>query len=146
VEITRFTALPLLTLAAAAGLCVITRPLATVALDCEVTVLVRPAPVIAVVAAVCESPTTFGTLIWAAGPLDPSPHAVIAAAIRANTNPLTAFPLAFIMFKLLPLFRNTKVSRSLGQPRRRASDPPGFMAEWSQLGQFPGYEFLMNRE
>src|SRR5271163_3029212 len=36
VEITRFTGLPLPTLAAAAGLWVITTPLATEALDCEV--------------------------------------------------------------------------------------------------------------
>jgi hypothetical protein len=114
-ETTRATEAPFAALAPAAGVWLMTLPLATVALDACVTVpTVSPAPVIAVVAAVCASPTTFGTLIWAAGPLDPSPHAVIAAAIRARNTPLTAFPLALIMFKLLPLFRNTRVPRFAG--------------------------------
>jgi hypothetical protein len=49
------------------------------------------------------------------------------------------------MFKLLPLYRNTKVPQSLIQPQRRAWNLR-FMAEQSQFGQFPANEFLMNRE
>jgi hypothetical protein len=56
------TAEPLATLAAAAGLSLMTLPEATVALACIVTVpSVRPAPVMAVVAAAWVLPTTFGT-------------------------------------------------------------------------------------
>src|SRR5437588_11965802 len=62
VETTRLTAEPRTTSAPAAGLSLITLPEATVVLDCCVTVpLVRPAPVMALVAAACVWPTTFGT-------------------------------------------------------------------------------------
>src|SRR5208282_5173345 len=65
----RFTADPLATLVPAAGIWLMTSPAATVALLAIVTVpSVRPAPVIAVVAAAWVSPTTFGTLTMA-GPL-----------------------------------------------------------------------------
>src|SRR5205814_5938338 len=61
-ETTRLTAAPLATLMPAAGLSLITLPEATVVLDCCVTVpAVRPAPVMALVAAACVWPTTFGT-------------------------------------------------------------------------------------
>src|SRR5204862_6274804 len=61
-ETTRLTAAPLATLVPAAGLSVITLPEATVVLDCCVTVpAVRPALVMALVAAACVWPTTFGT-------------------------------------------------------------------------------------
>src|SRR3954453_2866504 len=61
-ETTSETALPVPTCAAAAGLWLITDPAGTVALDAVVTVpRMRPAFVIAVVAAPCVRPTTFGT-------------------------------------------------------------------------------------
>src|SRR5207253_2701783 len=61
-ETTRLTATPLATLVPAAGLWLITLPGATVVLDCIVTApTVRPALVMALVAAACIWPTTFGT-------------------------------------------------------------------------------------
>src|SRR3954447_20223339 len=61
-ETTSETALPVPTCAAAAGLWLITDPAGTVALDAVVTVpRMRPAFVIAVVAAPCVRPTTLGT-------------------------------------------------------------------------------------
>src|SRR5256885_1088153 len=61
-EITRAIALPTFTCVAAVGFSLITDPAATVVLVAVVTVpTVRFALVIAVVAAVCVSPTTFGT-------------------------------------------------------------------------------------
>ena len=63
VEMTRFTAEPGATLAPAPGFWLITLPAATVALLACVTVpTVRPAPVIAVVAAACVRLTTLGTV------------------------------------------------------------------------------------
>jgi hypothetical protein len=63
VETTRATEEPLAALVPAAGVSLMTLPLATAALDACVTVpTVSPAPVTAVVAAACVSPTTFGTL------------------------------------------------------------------------------------
>jgi hypothetical protein len=108
-ETTRATDDPLAALVAAAGVWLTTLPLATVVLDACVTVpTVNPAPVIAVVATDCVSPTTFGTLTWAAAdPSDPSPHAVTTDAIRTRNTLLTAYPLILIMFKSLPLFRIT---------------------------------------
>src|SRR6267378_7874886 len=62
VETTRLTAEPLATLVPAGGLSLITLPEATVLLDCGVTVpMVRPAPVMALVAVACIWPTTLGT-------------------------------------------------------------------------------------
>jgi len=70
VDTTRLTAEPGLTDDPATGLSLITLPEATVLLDCGVTVpRTKPAPVIAVVAAACVSPTTFGT-DTCAGPLE----------------------------------------------------------------------------
>src|SRR5204862_521259 len=67
-ETTRLTAEPLATLVPAVGLSLITVPEATVVLDCIVTVpTVRPAPVMALVAAACVWPTTFGTGTGAGG-------------------------------------------------------------------------------
>src|SRR5262245_19832511 len=61
-DTTRFTELPTATCVAAAGAWLITEPAGTVVLDCCVIVpTTRPAFVIAVVAAVFFSPTTFGT-------------------------------------------------------------------------------------
>src|SRR5881227_2415806 len=69
-ETTRLTAEPLATLVPAGGLSLMTLPAATVLLDCIVTApTVRPAPVMALVAAACVWPTTFGTAIRA-GPLE----------------------------------------------------------------------------
>jgi hypothetical protein len=69
-ETTMFTAEPTLTLVPAVGLSLITLPEATVLLEALVTVpSTKPAPVIAVVAAACVSPTTFGTDTFA-GPLE----------------------------------------------------------------------------
>src|SRR3984885_4527283 len=62
VETTRFTADPIATDVPASGLSLITLPDATVLLDAVVTVpRTKPTPVIAVVAAACVAPTTFGT-------------------------------------------------------------------------------------
>src|SRR5204862_8103352 len=67
-ETTRLTAEALATLVPAAGLSLITLPEATVVLDCCVTVpAVRPALVMALVAAACVWPTTFGTATWVGG-------------------------------------------------------------------------------
>src|SRR5947207_400921 len=61
-ETTRLTAEPLATLVPAVGLSLMTLPAATVLLDCIVTApRVRPALVMALVAAACIWPTTFGT-------------------------------------------------------------------------------------
>src|SRR5437016_12761481 len=72
-ETTRLTAEPFATLVPAAGLWLITLPEATVLLDCCVTApLVRPALVMALAAAACVWPTTFGT---ATGAGAGAPHA-----------------------------------------------------------------------
>src|SRR5437764_919309 len=69
-ETTRLTGEPLATFVPAGGLSLMTLPEATVLLDCIVTApTVRPAPVMALVAAACVWPTTFGTAICA-GPLE----------------------------------------------------------------------------
>jgi hypothetical protein len=69
-ETTMFTAEPAFTLVPAVGLSLITFPEATVLLEAVVTVpSTKPAPVIAVVAAACVSPTTFGTETFG-GPLE----------------------------------------------------------------------------
>ena len=66
VEITRFTDEPTVTDVPASGASLITAPDATVLLDAIDTVpTTRPAPVIEVVAALCVSPTTFGTETYA---------------------------------------------------------------------------------
>src|SRR2546423_224711 len=71
-ETTRLTAEPLATLVPAVGLSLMPLPAATVLLDCCVTApTMRPAPVMALVAADCVWPTTFGTAICA-GPLERS--------------------------------------------------------------------------
>jgi hypothetical protein len=65
-EITRLTAEPEVTLLPDVGFSEITKPDATVALDCVVTEpTVKPAPVIAEVAALWLKPTTFGTVTLA---------------------------------------------------------------------------------
>src|SRR5205823_14859759 len=69
-ETTRLTAEPLATLVPAVGLSLMTLPAATVLLDCIVTApTVRPAPVMALAAAACVWPTTFGTATCG-GPLE----------------------------------------------------------------------------
>src|SRR5262245_31070783 len=61
-ETTRLTVLPCVTCVPAVGVWLITDPAGTVVLACVVTVpSARFAPVIAVVAAACVRPTTFGT-------------------------------------------------------------------------------------
>ena len=66
----RFTVEPAATLAPPAGLWLITSPEGTVELDAVVTVpTTSPALVIALVAAACVNPTTFGT-VTGAGPVD----------------------------------------------------------------------------
>ena len=65
-----FTAEPMFTVFPAAGLSLMTLPEATVLLDCRVTVpSTKPAPVMAVLAPACVSPTTLGTDTFA-GPLE----------------------------------------------------------------------------
>jgi hypothetical protein len=61
-EITKLTAVPPLTAVPAIGLSLITLPTGTVLLDALLVVTVRPAPVMAAVAAACVCPTTFGTV------------------------------------------------------------------------------------
>src|SRR5205085_10622714 len=69
-ETASLTPEPLATLVPAGGPALMTLPAVTVLLDCIVTVpRVRPAPVMALVAADCVWPTTFGTAICA-GPLE----------------------------------------------------------------------------
>jgi hypothetical protein len=69
-ETTRATPLPVLTEVPAVGLSLITLPTATVVLDAVVIVpTINPALVMAVEAAVCVLPTTFGTATWG-GPLE----------------------------------------------------------------------------
>ena len=68
VETTRSTAVPAATLAPASGLWLITLPAGTVPLEDVVTVpTTRPAPVIAVSAAACVRPTTFGIMMNSSG-------------------------------------------------------------------------------
>jgi hypothetical protein len=87
-ETTRATAEPLATLLLATGLSLITSPEATVLLDCMVTApTASPAPVTALVAAACVSPTTFGTLTVELPP-DPPPQAVNPNPARASMKPL----------------------------------------------------------
>src|SRR4029453_7594037 len=70
VDTTSATALPVTTCVPATGFWLITDPDGTVVLDAVVTVpSVRPAPVIADVAAACVWPTTFG-VATCGGPLD----------------------------------------------------------------------------
>jgi hypothetical protein len=72
-DTTRFTDDPVLTEVPAVGLSLITSPEGTVELEAVVTVpTTNPTPVIAVVAAVCVSSTTFGTItcVTCAGPLE----------------------------------------------------------------------------
>jgi hypothetical protein len=65
-DTTRVTPLPAATDVPAAGLSLMTRPATTVALGAEVTVpSVSPATVIALAAAACVCPTTFGTFTGA---------------------------------------------------------------------------------
>jgi hypothetical protein len=93
-EISKLTAVPEVTLVPPGGLSEITKPDATVALDCVVTApTVRPAPVIALVAAACVAPTTFGTDTLA-DPLettrftaDPEVTEVPAAGLSEITRP-----------------------------------------------------------
>src|SRR5271170_2012698 len=100
----RFTAELLATLVPAAGIWLMTSPAATVALLAIVTVpSVRPAPVIAVVAAAWVSPTTFGTLTMA-GPLltvrltaEPPATLVPATGIWLMTLPATTVALLAIV-------------------------------------------------
>jgi hypothetical protein len=71
-ETTSLTAEPLATLVPAAGFWLMTLREATVLLACCVTVpAVSPAPVIAVVAAACVWPTTFGTATYRSRHLAP---------------------------------------------------------------------------
>lgn len=102
-ETTRATGEPLAALVPAAGVSLITSPLATEALDALVTATtVSPAPVIAVVAAAWVSPTTLGTLTWAAPlPSDP-PQAVTADARRTISAALAAICLDPIKFTAIP--------------------------------------------
>src|SRR5271156_1785054 len=82
-DTTRFTAEPAATLAPPTGLWLITAPEGTALLDWVVTVpTVRPAPVIAALAAACVEPTTFGTVSFA-GPLDTTRFTAEPAATLA---------------------------------------------------------------
>ena len=93
-ETTRFTAEPTLTLVPAVGLSLITLPEATVLLDAVVTVpSTKPAPVIAVVAAACVAPTTFGTAAVACFTVKASANVAVSAPVVTMTvrGPKLAF-------------------------------------------------------
>src|SRR4029079_9581284 len=80
VETTRATALPAATEVPATGFCEITLPAGTVAEACCVIVpTTSPALMIAVVAAACVKPTTFGTLTGA-GPVETTRFTALPAA------------------------------------------------------------------
>src|SRR4029078_13556683 len=81
VEITSVTTLPTVTCVPAAGDCLITEPAGTVVLAAVESPSPRlsPAPMIAVLAAVCVRPTTFGTATCA-GPVDTSTETAVRAA------------------------------------------------------------------
>jgi hypothetical protein len=104
VDTTMFTAEPAATLVPATGLSLITSPDATVLLDALVTVPnTNPAPVIAVVAAACVSPTTFGT-VTDAGPVDttmftaePAATLVPATGLSLITSPDGTVPLGAVV-------------------------------------------------
>jgi hypothetical protein len=99
----RFTAEPAATLALALGLWLITLPEDTVELDAVVTVpTVRPAPVIAVVAADCEIPTTLGT-VTGAGPDDTVRLTVLPEAALAPAEGLWLITLPEGTVELLAL-------------------------------------------
>src|SRR5204863_8504240 len=88
-ETTRLTGEPLATPARRSSHLLMTLPAATVLLDCIVTApTVRPAPVMALAAAACVWPTTFGTATFGprqdgscttGGPLPPTTRAGMAA-------------------------------------------------------------------
>jgi hypothetical protein len=102
-EITRFTDDPVFTDVPATGLSLITSPEGTVLLDAVVTVpTTSPTPAIAVVAAVCVSFTTFGTItcVTCAGPEDnvrftndPVLTKVPATGLSLTTSPEGTVPL-----------------------------------------------------
>ena len=111
---TRLTALPAATDVPAAGLSLMTDPAGTVALDAVVTVpTVRPAAVIALVAAACVRPTTFGTLTGA-GPDDTTRFTALPAAtdVRAAGVAPLIDPAATVALE-------RGGHRPDGQPRRR---------------------------
>ena len=86
VETTRLTAEPRTTSAPAAGLSLMTLPEATVLLDwCATAPLVRPAPVIALVAVACVWPTTFGTGTVGGG-VPPDPICTSAWVVPLTTR------------------------------------------------------------
>jgi len=103
-DTTRFTADPVLTDVPATGLSLITLPDGTVPLAAVVTVpTTKPAFVIAVVAAACVIPTTFGT-ITGAGPLEttrltaePALTDVPATGLSLITLPDGTVPLAAVV-------------------------------------------------
>jgi hypothetical protein len=102
-DTTRFTADPALTNVPATGLTLITLPEGTVLLDIIVTIPTnRPAPVIAVVAAACVNPTTFGT-DTCAGPVETTKLTAVArlapvpaTGLSLMTSPAGTVPLAAI--------------------------------------------------
>jgi hypothetical protein len=99
-EITKFTDDPALTLVPPTGLSLITLPDATVLLDAVVTVpTTSPAPVIAVLAAPCVLPTTFGTDTFA-GPLETTK---LTAEPAFTLVPATGFSLITLPEATVPL-------------------------------------------
>src|ERR1700688_3509219 len=89
-ETTRLTTDPVDTDAPATGLSLITLPEGTVLLDIIVTVpTTRPALVMAVVAAACVNPTTFGTNTCP----DPVETTRLTAVARLTTVPATGLSL-----------------------------------------------------
>ena len=109
-EITRFTAEPTFTLVPAAGFSLITSPEGTVLLDAIVTVpSTKPAPVTAVVAAACVSPTTFGTNTFA-GPLETTKFTAepILTLVPATGLSLMTLPAATVLLDCWVIVPTTK--------------------------------------
>jgi len=114
VETTRFTAEPDAAAVPASGLWLMTLPEATVLLVAVVTVpTVSPAPVIAVDAAACVSPTTLGTLT-AAGPVETTrltgdPDAALAPAIGLWLMTLPEATVLLVAVATVPTVKPTPV-------------------------------------
>src|SRR5205814_9497387 len=90
-----------------------TLPAATVLLDCCVTVpTARPAPVMALAAATCAWPTTFGTATWAGGLAPPGttgePAEPLATAVGAARISLLAATAAPVLLECVGTVRRAR--------------------------------------
>src|SRR5262249_54818129 len=108
-ETTRSTALPVTPCAPPAGDCMLTDPLGTVVLDAIVIVpTIKLALVIAVVAAACAWPTTFGT-VTCGGPLDTTRSIALplATCVPAAGDSLITAPLGTVVLEAVVIVPTT---------------------------------------